>query len=141
MVSASARTSAVSSGSACEASQGVQPPNTLQECESNPYTVFVLTATEDNVHLLLGTYVTGKAWVTGKTRVDTLGMQWCLAVAAQSEEVFTDAVHTPVSLQRYAAISSRQSLLSGCKQHQFSSDRKPIANGSSLLLIWALAVG
>ena len=48
MLSASAQTSDVSSGIACEASQGVQPPKALQECGRNPYTVFVLTATEGN---------------------------------------------------------------------------------------------
>ncbi len=47
MLSACAHTSAVSSGNACEASQGVQPPNTLQEYVSKPYYLFVLTATVD----------------------------------------------------------------------------------------------
>jgi hypothetical protein len=62
-------------------------------------------------------WVTDKACVTGKAQVDTLGMQWCLAVTAQSEEMSTDAVHTPVSPQRYAPITIRQSLLRDCKQH------------------------
>ena len=47
MLSACAHTSAVSSGNACEASQGVQPPNTLQEYVSKTYYLFVLTATVD----------------------------------------------------------------------------------------------
>ncbi len=65
------------------------PPAPYKECETNPYTVFVLTA--HAAHLLLGSWVMGKAWM------DTFAAQWCSGVAVQSEEVATDAVDTPVS--------------------------------------------
>lgn len=67
------------------------PPRPYKECESNPHTVFVLTAHGGHcAHLPLGSRLTGKAWM------DTVAMQWCSAVVAQSEQVAADAVDTPV---------------------------------------------
>ena len=55
------------------------PPRPYQECSSNPYTVFVLTAHGGHcAHLPLGSWVTGKAWM------DTVAMQFFSAVRVLS---------------------------------------------------------
>lgn len=55
------------------------PPRPYEECSSNPYTVFVLTAHGGHcAHLPLGSWVTGKAWM------DKVAMQFFSAVRVLS---------------------------------------------------------
>lgn len=68
------------------------PPRPYKQCESNPHTVFVLTAHGGHcAHLPLGSWVTGKAWM------DTVAMQFFSAVSAHRNSQSTEAAQTPSS--------------------------------------------